>query len=244
MLKPDHIDFLLVPDAPSGRRVRKAVATRNLGFGVKVGTCLELVEAARLAFVIPPLNDDWYEIVRRAIEQGDDGFWQHSYRVDPVGTASEIAGALEEIIRSGETHDPWLHEALPRRASRILADLRKFWSLTGEVLPPELNLIREIRASPGRAISRIAVYRTDGWPRLDTWQAGLVNSLNEAAGELNPIFLRFLRKWRLCQSIQRTYPLREDWPAFVSLGDTRFSNRTRQRSSLLRAIPCKKSSVP
>lgn len=194
MLKPDHIDFLLVPDAPSGRRVRKAVATRNLGFGVKVGTCLELVEAARLAFVIPPLNDDWYEIVRRAIEQGDDGFWQHSYRVDPVGTASEIAGALEEIIRSGETHDPWLHEALPRRASRILADLRKFWSLTGEVLPPELNLIREIRASPGRAISRIAVYRTDGWPRLDTWQAGLVNSLNEAAGELNPIFFGILEE--------------------------------------------------
>jgi hypothetical protein len=50
-----QIQFLLVPDASAGRHVRQQVAAQDLGFGVKVGTWLELVEEARLMYLFPPL---------------------------------------------------------------------------------------------------------------------------------------------------------------------------------------------
>ena len=194
MLNLKQTHFLLVPDASAGKRVRRAIAEKNLGFGVKVGTWRELLEDARLAYLEPPLHDDWNETVKHAVDQMDDGFWRKSFEVDPAGTTSAVAEALEEIIRGGGSSGAWSHEALSSRPKAFLTDLCNLWAQMNETLPPELNLIENIRKNPERAIGRISVYRIEAWPKLDRFQAELVGLLNDKGDAPNKNLLSVLEE--------------------------------------------------
>ena len=55
----EFLHFLLVPDKAAARRVRRAIASRGACAGTVVGTWGELVDQARKAYLLPPVDADW-----------------------------------------------------------------------------------------------------------------------------------------------------------------------------------------
>lgn len=192
--EPDHISLLITPDASAGRRVRSAIAGRNLGLGMKVLTWREVLEDVRLAYLLPPLEESWNETIRQAITEMGAGFWRRSFEVDPAGTTSVVAAALDEVIRNGDIARVCSHSSLSERTNSTLGDLRRLWEQTGDALPPELELIKAVREDPDRAISRFAVHWVDGWPRLDRFQLELVDLLNQHGRSPDQTFSEILHE--------------------------------------------------
>jgi ATP-dependent helicase/nuclease subunit B len=182
-MKPDHTSLLLTPDASAGRRCRQIVAERGLGLGVKILTWPELLEEVRLTYLLPPLVDYWTDTVKQAIEEMKVGFWCQSFEVDPNGTTSVVAAALDEAIRNGGKHGDWADPSLSDRTSATLSDLRNLWEHTGEAQSSELNLIDAVRENPDRTIKRFSVHWVEGWPRLDGNQRDLLDLLGDRGGE-------------------------------------------------------------
>jgi len=190
---PNQTCLLLVPDASAGRRIRHVIASKKIGFGVKVITWIEFLEEIRLAYLLPPLNDDWNETILQAIKQMGGGYWYQSFEVDPNGTTSTVAATLDEAIRGG-TKDNWFDSSLSERTNTTLSDLWRLWEHMEFSLPPELKLIKAVQVTPERAISHFSIYWIDGWPRLDHFQSGFLNLLNERGAEPKGILMDILRE--------------------------------------------------
>ncbi|OEJ67624.1 hypothetical protein [Magnetovibrio blakemorei] len=189
----NHFSLLLVPDASAGRRTRTIIAERKLGLGVKVVTWIELIEEARLAYLLSPLVDNWNDSVKLAIEETEEGYWRRSFNVDPSGTATAVAVALDEAIRYG-TSENWSAPLLSKRTNSTLSDLWRLWEHMDFMLPPELMLIDEVRSGSERAISKFSVHKIDGWPRLDRFQSELLDLLSERGAEPNQNLLGILQE--------------------------------------------------
>ena len=64
----DVLHFLLVPDKAAARRVRRAIASRDACAGTVVGTWGELVDQARRAYLLPPVDAPAAERARKVPE--------------------------------------------------------------------------------------------------------------------------------------------------------------------------------
>jgi ATP-dependent helicase/nuclease subunit B len=189
----DTVSLLLVPDASAGRKVRRAIAERKLGLGLRVVTWLELIEEVRSAYLISLPSQDWVETIREAMEQFGQGYWNKSFEVDPAGTANVISGALDECIRAAGVGSEWVHGKLSERAAGVLSDLHDLWGHVDKALPPELELIETVCNDPQRAIREFAVYSIEGWPLLDSRQSNLIELLNDRQPVLNEDLYSILR---------------------------------------------------
>lgn len=181
-LMPNNFCLILVPDASAGRRVRSIIAKRELGLRVKVVTWLELLDEVRLSYLLPPLDDDWSDTIKQAISEMGKGHWQRSFEVDPNGTTSAVAGALDEAIRGG-TKDNWGNPLLSDRTNATLSDLRHLWEHVEFTFPPELKLIKLVQETPERATSHFSIHWINGWPLLDRFQSEFLYLLNERGTE-------------------------------------------------------------
>ena len=190
----DTVSLLLVPDASAGRMVRRAVAERNLGLGLRVVTWPELVGEVSAAYLIPQPGQDWVETIRQAIGLSETGYWRRSFEVDPTGTASVVATALDDCIRAGGTMGNWPHPSLSDRSNMVLSDLHGLWVQADNVLPPELELIDAVQGSPERAISSFSIHVVDEWPQLDSFQLHLIDLLNERGRPPSEDFLAILQE--------------------------------------------------
>jgi ATP-dependent helicase/nuclease subunit B len=188
-----RINRLVTPDASAARKVRQIVADQKLGLGVKVVTWFELVEDVRLAYLYSPIADNWTETVRNAIADKSDGFWRKSFEIDPSGTTTVIATALDEAIRGGGKTGGWSSPSLSKRTNTTLSDLRRLWEQTENALPPELDLIESVRDNPDRAMIRFSVHWIEGWPHLDHHQIELLNLLNDQGGKTDETLMSILR---------------------------------------------------
>jgi ATP-dependent helicase/nuclease subunit B len=190
----DTISLLLVPDASAGRKVRRAIAERKLGLGLRVVTWPELVEEVRAAYLIPQPGQDWVETVHQAIGRSETSYWRRSFEFDPIGTASVVATALEECIRAGGMEGNWSHPSLADRSNMVLSDLHGLWAQADNALPPELELIDAVEGSPERAISKFSIHIVDDWPQLDSFQRHLIDLLNERGRSPSEDFLAILQE--------------------------------------------------
>ena len=185
-MKSSIRNLILTPDASASKRIRSELATRSLGFGVKVVTRNELIDELRLAYLMPEHEDNWLEILRDAMETMPNAFWAKSFSVDPVGASSAIADTLDQILRNSEPKADWQSSDLSSRINNILADLKELWNLAGKPLPVDLAIIEGIEAKPDAGIYAFSIYCADKWPRLDTHLKRLIDALNAAGGRLEP----------------------------------------------------------
>ena len=184
-MKGRHLKFLLVPDSSAARRVRRVLAERGAVSGVVVGTWQELMERARLAYLLPDSAGDEDSSFKNALEELENSFWAESFAVAPDETAQAVKSALIQVVSAT---DP-AHEIdiaglddLSERPRRHLADLIRLARSLDERLPAELATIRSLlRADSDQALHPIAVSHIEGMPRLMQWQARLVDRLNRDA---------------------------------------------------------------
>ncbi len=181
------IHFLLVPDRSAARRLRRRIADNGARTGVVVGTWTELLESARQAYLLPEPDGEWRSAFEEALAGLPDAFWAQSYAVARDETGTAVATALRELLGAlgpSEAVDGIGMDALTPRARRHLTDLGLLRDELGDSLPDELATIRALYgASPKDAIAGLRVYRVADLPRLDRWQAALVEKLNADAGE-------------------------------------------------------------
>lgn len=205
-MKLDHTSLLLTPDGSSGKRVRRVIAEMQRGLGVKVVTWPELIEEVRLAYILPPLADDWIETVRQTISEMPDGFWRKSFEVDPSGTTAAVASALNEAIRNGGIHGAWTDPSLANRTNDTLDDLKCLWDQTGNLLPSELALIKKVRANAERSTTKFAIHLLKGWPRLDRHQTGLLTLLSEHGEKPDEALMGILREVAVLSDLSENAP--------------------------------------
>jgi ATP-dependent helicase/nuclease subunit B len=175
--------ILLTPDASASKRVRILLAKKALGFGVKVVTPHELLDEIRQAFLVPNAVDDWAEVIRQGMIKIPEAFWTKSFNVDPNGTSTAVADALDQLLRNGGLNGPWQSASLTDRTNSTLHELRELWDIVGNTLPPDLALINTARDRPDQSIYNFSIHRIGNWPRLDLQQIELIRMLNEKCGE-------------------------------------------------------------
>ena len=188
-------NLILTPDASASKRVRAVLARKSLGFGVKVVTPKELIDEVRLAYLVPDIQDDWLERLHQSMEEmSADFFWSKSFNVDPVGTSSAVAEALDQILRSGGDEGGWENSKLAVRAAKTLRDLEELWNTAGNPLPADLKVIKEIEGQSTTGIYSFSIHFVDGWPRLDTQLQRLVIMLNSASNKLDRELLKIIEE--------------------------------------------------
>jgi ATP-dependent helicase/nuclease subunit B len=175
--------LLITPDASASKRVRMLLAEKGLGFGVKVVTPHELVNEIHEAFLVSRTVDDWAEVIRQGMSEMPRAFWARSFNVDPYGTSTAVADALDQMLRNGGLNEPWQSTSLPDRTNSTLQDLRELWDRVDSALPPDLALIDTARDRPDQSIYKFSIYWIENWPRLDPQQVELIRLLNEKCGE-------------------------------------------------------------
>ena len=188
-------NLILTPDASASKHVRAILAEKSLGFGVKVVTPKELIDEVRRAYLVPNIQDDWLERLRHSMDRLSNGFfWSKSFNVDPTGTSSAVADALDEILRSGGIDGKWQSSNLAARANNMLHDLEELWNDAGNPLPSDLKAIKEIEDQSHAGLYSFSIYFVEGWPRLDNRLKQLINRLNSASDALNGKLLEVLQE--------------------------------------------------
>lgn len=193
------IQFLLVPDSSTARRLRRMLATQSPSMGIVVGTWPELIEQARSAYVIAPQVSDWKSQFHTALEQLPDAFWSNSFEVAPQEVAAEVEAALSLVvsatqpgkeISSDALNLEWIADRPRKHAEDIVRLLVK---LDGR-LPDELLAIQQLRSTESEtAIRNIVVCHINEFPSLTRWQLALIDKLNADAGiEPDPALMRLL----------------------------------------------------
>jgi ATP-dependent helicase/nuclease subunit B len=170
--------LILTPDASASKRVRALLADEALGFGVKAVTPNELIEEIRLAYLIPDSDCDWIDLIRDGMSKMPTGFWAKSFGVDPWGTTSAVADALEQILRNGGEKGPWNHATLSDRTASTLRDLEALWQTLEQPLPSDLDIKTAVEARLGEGIYSFSIHHRKDWPRLDKQLGRLIEQLN------------------------------------------------------------------
>ncbi|MDP6178372.1 MAG: hypothetical protein QGG48_00605, partial [Desulfatiglandales bacterium] len=174
--------FLLVPDRPSARKVRRAVAQNGSMLRVEVGTWPELIDAAQKSYLLSPPEDIWKEAIPDAMAKFDAAFWSKSFSIARDECISAVSTVLARLIESTPPGD-----GLPSfdslnaspRIKRHLGDLISLNERLGDTLPTYLASVRDLlQTSAEDAIGSFLIYCAENIPRLSLWQDALVQKLN------------------------------------------------------------------
>jgi hypothetical protein len=171
--------------------MRRVLAERSALSGVIVGTWQELMERARLAYLLPDTAGDEDISFKNALEELDNPFWAESFAVAPDETAQAVKSALIQVVSATDPASAFEIvglDDLSERPRRHLADLIRLARSLDEQLPTELATIRSLlRADSDRALHPISVYRIEGVPGLTVWQTRLVEKMNLDAGSADDL---------------------------------------------------------
>ena len=193
------IDFLLVPDKATTRRLRRLVATQHPWLGVIVGTWPELLSLATKYYLLPSRQDNWQQLLETSISSLPDAFWSASLAAAPTETPSIAAVVGRQLLQTLEAAGPFSNlgqltqSDLPGRTLHYLSDLHRLHTAMGQALPAELATIRSLLNQPETSLLRpIQVYHHPEYPRLNRWQQALVDRLSHDAHTEDPILAKLL----------------------------------------------------
>ena len=178
------LQFLLVPDASAGRRLRRMLATTRARSGIAVGTWHDLVSRARDAyFIAAPADEDGFEQALRGV---DGAFWQESLDAAPAETASALRREFVDLVSASPPATALANlefAALADRPRRMVGDIRRLYRQLETCLPADLELIRcLLRVDSEQARQPLFVHRVKDLPRTTRWQDALIERLNADAG--------------------------------------------------------------
>ena len=181
--------FLLAPDASSARRIRRLLSESGATIGMIVGEWSTLIEHARAAYLIPPMDDvidDWHRALADAMASIPDAFWSESFKLAPQDVVPEIARALRELLIAAGP-DGVLSLApdgsLPMRTRCNVNDLSRLWEATGRLYPVDLQMARRVLdANASDVFQGLSVAHDPGMPTLDPWRNAVIEKLNRDNG--------------------------------------------------------------
>lgn len=178
------LQFLLVPDASAGRRLRRILATTRARSGIAVGTWHDLLNRAREAYFIPAPKDDETQF-EQGLARVDGAFWQESLASAPTET---VRALRREFIDAVSASDP--ETALARlelagltdRPRRMMGDFKRLYHQLEAGLPADLeNIRRLLRVDSEEVRQPLCVHRVKELPRTSRWQDALIEKLNSDA---------------------------------------------------------------
>lgn len=175
------LQFLLVPDASAGRRLRRMLATTRARSGIAVGTWHDLLNRAREAYFIPAPADDETEL-ERALAGVDGAFWQDSLGSAPTET---VRALRREFVDAVSASDPETALAdleiagLADRPRRMMGDFKRLYHQLEAGLPADLEAVRRLlRVGSEEVRQPLCVHRVKEVPRTSRWQDALIEKLN------------------------------------------------------------------
>lgn len=179
------LQFLLVADASAARRLRRTLATAKARTGLLVGTWPELLRRALRAYCLSHDEGGERRRLEQALAETDGAFWSRSLDVAPEETASEVLGALNQLLEATDPQRglrPEDAERLDGRLGDVLGNLIGLIKTADGSLPEDLGAIRRVLRADSRMVLRpILVYRSGGSPNLSRWRCALIERLNRDA---------------------------------------------------------------
>ena len=165
----------------------------------------------RSAALLPTIEDGFPERIASAAAEVSGAFWQESLAVAPQATAELLAQELARLLAAvgprGRLQVPKHRGKLSPRGLRHLQDLARLHEATGELLPRELALLRELLATRPEALTVVpVVYHAGDLPPLDPWQQALLAHLQPAAAYLLQAKLQALLEKKLTPSPPQKAP--------------------------------------
>lgn len=182
------IDYVLVPDSSSARRLRRLISAESARLGLVVGTWSELVEMASRAYLIDVTEtDEWQDTLHEAVATVEDAFWNKSFEVAPDEVIQYLSSSLQSLLSASSSLTlNFPVEKLSKlnpRAMRHFADLRRLHEQMGMVLLAELIALEQISRVEAQAAGfAIRIYRHQDIPLLTRHQTLLVNKLEADFG--------------------------------------------------------------
>ncbi|MDE0262762.1 MAG: PD-(D/E)XK nuclease family protein [Bryobacterales bacterium] len=178
------IQFLLVPDASAGRRLRRLLATTRARSGVAVGTWHDLLSRARDAYFIPAPAADEAEF-EQALARVDKAFWRESLGAAPTETTRALHGEFVDVVSASDPKTALADlevSALADRPRRIIGDLKLLYRQLEACLPADLEVIRRLlQVDSEQACQPLCVHRVKELPHTSRWQDALIDRLNADA---------------------------------------------------------------
>ena len=178
------LQFLLVPDASAGRRLRRILATSGARSGIAVGTWRDLLNRAREAYFIPvPAGDETQ--FEQALARVDGAFWQESLGSAPTETARALQREFVEAVSASDPETALAElelAGLADRPRRMMGDFKRLYHQLEAGLPGDLEVIRHLlRVGSEEVRQPLCVHRVKELPRTSRWQDALIGKLNRDA---------------------------------------------------------------
>ncbi len=109
-------------------------------------------------------------------------FWFASAQVAPQECIDSVIRELDQLIQSGVFDAKSLHpgqwDMFSGRCQRHLHELESLWHHANQVLPPALEVAKNIiEASSDNAIKNIVIYRVKNLPELVPWQQEVIDKI-------------------------------------------------------------------
>lgn len=187
-MKDNAIHFLLTPDGPSSRRVRRALARQAPGLYRMAGSWPELMAQAHAAYLLPPDNNTWAEKLAECAAHYTDAFWADNFAVAPSETLAELDTALMRLVEGAGSDGDWstLLSRLPEnsRCHTRLSQLHRLLKSIG-TLPYPLQQMADLLAADQMSLRLVRVYRVPGFPELNRWQEAVLSKLDDDAPALD-----------------------------------------------------------
>ncbi len=178
------LQFLLVPDASAGRRLRRILATSGARSGIAVGTWRDLLNRAREAYFIPvPAGDETQ--FEQALARVDGAFWQESLGSAPTETARALQREFVEAVSASDPETALAElelAGLADRPRRMMGDFKRLYHQLEAGLPADLEVVRHLlRVGSEEVRQPLCVHRVKELPRTSRWQDALIGKLNRDA---------------------------------------------------------------
>lgn len=178
------VDFLLTPDGPSSRRVRKFLSYKAPGLYRIAGSWAELMAQAHAAYLLPLNSSSWPEKLAECAARHPNGFWAGSLEVAPLETLAELDAALKRLIEGAGPNADWptFLNRLPQ-PSRCQQRLCQLYSLleTIDTLPDHFQVMSDLLKVDQPPLRPLRLYHLPGFPELNPWQEAVLAKLAEDA---------------------------------------------------------------
>lgn len=180
-LQKRALQFLLVPDASAGRRLRRMLATARARSGIAVGTWHDLLSRAREAYFIPAAEAGETEF-EQSLARVDGACWQESLGAAPAETARALLREFVDVVSSSDPDaalDNLELSGLADRPRRMMGDFKRLYRQFEACLPANLEIIRRLlRADSEEVRQPLYAHRIKDLPRTSRWQDALIEKLN------------------------------------------------------------------